>query len=108
MSPPPASVSPRITSSTDSAEGPERTRAAVTTSVAKSKGSTSIRLPRRAVPIAVRQAEMITASVIEIPQLAQRAPQLGDCVENNLLILLKSRLPQTRGGFQTMALRSGI
>src|SRR4051812_39341315 len=64
MSPPPWSTSPSTMSSTSSGVTPLRSSASCTAYLARSKALTSTSVPLRAVPIGVRQAETITASVI--------------------------------------------
>src|SRR5258706_9778360 len=62
MSPPPCSTSPSTMSSTSDADTPARFSDSATAYFARSNALTSSNVPLRAVPIAVRQAETMTAS----------------------------------------------
>src|SRR5215211_7954191 len=62
MSPPPASTSPMITSSTSSGRTPDRSKAALTTRVARSSAGVSRSVPLKAVAIGVLTALTMTAS----------------------------------------------
>src|SRR5262245_61776133 len=74
MSPPPWSTSPSTMSSTSSPGTPLRANASATAYLARSNALTSTSVPLRAVPIGVRQAETITASVIRVLLVPVRGP----------------------------------